>query len=68
MIKDAARVLNAERSRLRAAEDQFRRLEARASAAEARARESENMVARVEEAIRTQLLRQSDSEITTAAA
>ena len=57
-IEDAEEALRLERSRVKAAEDQLGQLESRARAAELRADESENALTRIEDAIRTQLLRQ----------
>ncbi len=59
MIREVAEALTTERARAKAAEDQLRHLELRASVAEAHAKESENTVIRLEAAIRTQLLGQS---------
>jgi chromosome segregation ATPase len=57
-LQGAEEALKTERSRVQAAENQLPRLEMRARAAEARAIECENALSRIEEAIRTQLLRQ----------
>ncbi len=57
-LQEADEALKIERSRVKAAEDQLPRLEMRARAAEARAIECENALSRIEDAIRTQLLRQ----------
>lgn len=57
-LQEAEEALKAERSRVKVAEDQLPRLEMRARAAEARATECENALARIEDAIRTQILRQ----------
>ncbi len=60
-IRDLADALKEERSRVTTAEDELRQLEVRASTAEARAKESEDAIARIEDAIRTQLLGQGRS-------
>jgi chromosome segregation ATPase len=56
MSEKASEDLRAEQSRAGAAEEQVRQLELRVKNAEARASESGNAVAQVEDAIRTQLL------------
>jgi len=67
-LKEAAEKIRAieedlklERTRVAAAETQLHHIELRASEAEALAKESETALARIEEAIRTQLLRQRHS-------
>jgi chromosome segregation ATPase len=55
-LREAEKALSLERSRVKAAEDQIRQIELRATAAETSARETENTLARIEDAIRTQLL------------
>jgi chromosome segregation ATPase len=57
-IQEAAELLRRERARVEAAENQLHKLEIRAQTAEAHAEECESALARIESAIRTQLLRQ----------
>lgn len=69
-IQEAGEALRLERLRVEAAETQLCQLELRARSAEARADESENALARIEVAIRSQILgqRRSTSNKSTAAA
>ena len=55
-IKESVESANFERSRLEAAERKMCQIEMRARTAEAQAKENANMVARIEEAIRVQIL------------
>jgi hypothetical protein len=60
-IRVVGEALRQERLRVEAAENHIHQLEARAAAAEARAKENEGALARVEDAIRTQILGQVGS-------
>jgi hypothetical protein len=55
-LKEADEVARAERARIEAAERRMCKLEMRARTAEAHAKENATALARIEEAIRTQLL------------
>jgi len=57
-LQEAAEALKTERARVIAAERQLPVLEMRVKTAESRARECENAIARVEDAIRARILRQ----------
>lgn len=57
-LQEAAEALKAERARVIAAERQLPQLEMRVKTAKSRARECENAIARVEDAIRARILRQ----------
>lgn len=60
-LQQTADALERERERVRAAENLLPQLEMRARAAEARAAECENALSRIENAIRTKLLRDGSS-------
>jgi chromosome segregation ATPase len=57
-LQEAGEALKRERARVQAAENRLPQLEMRARSAEARAQECENALNRIEDAIRTQILRQ----------
>jgi chromosome segregation ATPase len=60
-LQEAGEALKRERARVQTAENRLPQLEMRARSAEARAQECENALARIEDAIRTQILRQGAS-------
>lgn len=57
-LQEAGEALKRERARVQAAENRLPQLEMRARSAEARAQECEHALARIEDAIRSQILRQ----------
>jgi hypothetical protein len=60
-LQEAGEALKRERARVQAAENRLAQLEMRARSAEARAQECENALSRIEDAIRTQILRQGSA-------
>jgi chromosome segregation ATPase len=61
MLQEAGETLKKERARVEVAENKLPQLEMRARSAEARAQECENALSRIEDAIRSQILRQGSS-------
>jgi hypothetical protein len=61
LLREAADAINTERARVKTAEHQLHLLELRVSAAETLAEESKSALARVEHAVRTQLLGEARS-------
>ena len=67
-VRALGEALKRERARVQAAENRLPQLEMRARTAEARAQECDNTLSRIEEAIRTKLLREGSSANRRAAA